>query len=424
MTAWSKPHEAQTWKDASTQMRYVLIAFFASLLAIGGLVFAIRSGREELAGTAGSEPGSSETQPAGAPDVRPDGTATARPRLVRFGSFDSPVLVTAPTGDRSRVFVVEKGGRIKVVRNGRRSNFLDLSGDVSNGGEQGLLSMAFAPDYASSGKFYVNFTDRSGNTRIQEFTRSSNPNRADKSSRRPLMTIEQPYENHNGGMLAFGPDRMLYIGTGDGGSGGDPENRAQNMNSLLGKMLRIDPNPASGRPYTSPESNPFVGREGRDEIYSFGLRNPWRFTFDRATGDLYIADVGQGEFEEVNFNTRGNGKGVDYGWSCFEGRARFESSRSCPDPVGPKLTTSHSAGNCSITGGVVVRSGGPPSLKGRYLHGDFCLGRIYSVKITSQGATGNRPIGVKRVNSLSSFGEDAKGRVYAMSLEGPVYRIR
>ncbi len=201
------------------------------------------------------------------------------------GRFDNPVYVTAPPGDKRRLFVVEQTGRIRVLVGGKRRSkpFLDLRRDVTFGGEQGLLSMAFAPDYAKTGRFYVNFTDRNGDTRVQEFQRSKgNPNRANRASRRAILFVNQPYPNHNGGLVLFGPDGYLYVGMGDGGAGGDPENRAQNLDSLLGKMLRIDPRPGAA---LSPPSNPFVGRAGRDEIYSYGLRNPWRFSFDRKTGD-------------------------------------------------------------------------------------------------------------------------------------------
>ena len=353
-----------------------------------------------------------------------EATAAGKLRLAKVGSFNKPVYVAAPPGDSKRLFVVEQAGRIRLLVDGKRKDksFLDITGETTKDGEQGLLSMAFAPDYATSGKFYIDFTDRNGDTRIQEFKRSGNPNRANKSSRRQLMKINQPFPNHNGGQLQFGPDKLLYIGMGDGGDAGDPGNRAQDRDSLLGKLLRIDPRPSGGRPYTVPASNPFVGRGGRDEIYSTGLRNPWRFSFDRHNGDLYIADVGQDAWEEIDYAPNGKGRGVDWGWSCREGKHSFDSSRNCPNAVGPILETAHSAGNCSITGGYVVRDPGLPSLTGSYVYGDFCLSKLYAVKVVNGNAQNNRSLKLT-APALSSFGEDASGRIYVASLNGPVYRL-
>jgi glucose/arabinose dehydrogenase len=259
---------------------------------------------------------------------------------------------------------------------------------------------------------------------VQEFRRSpDSPNRADKSSRRQLLVMDDPYPNHNGGLLLFGPDDLLYIGTGDGGSAGDPENRAQNLESPLGKILRIDPRRQGSSPYRSPDSNPFVGRGGRNEIYAYGLRNPWRFSFDRRTGDLFIGDVGQNSLEEIDYARRGGARGRNYGWSCFEGRRRFDGDRSCPGATPPILQYGRSGGECSVTGGVVVRDPRLPALAGRYVYGDYCTGRIRSFRVRSGRARGDRGHDL-RVSELSSFGEDARGRVYATSLSGPVYRLR
>jgi glucose/arabinose dehydrogenase len=279
--------------------------------------------------------------------------------------------------------------------------------------------MAFAPDYMRSGRFYVDFTDRNGNTRVQEFRRSaSDPERADRGSRRSILFVRQPYPNHNGGLLLFGPDGYMYVGMGDGGSEGDPHNYGQNLSSLLGKLLRIDPRPGGA---LAPPSNPFVGKPGRDEIYAYGLRNPWRFTFDSA-GALYIGDVGQNAWEEVDYAPRGKARGRDFGWSCFEGRHRFKPSRHCPSPTPPVLEYSHAGGACSVTGGVVVRDRRLAGLFGRYLYGDYCTSKVRSFRIVNGKATGDRSTGLK-VSSLSSFGQDAQGRVYATSLDGPVYRL-
>ncbi|MEX0993023.1 MAG: PQQ-dependent sugar dehydrogenase [Solirubrobacterales bacterium] len=395
-------------------MRYwlLLVAFVVPTLALGALVLALRDGRDELAGSVGSVPSAGD---------RP--VAVSRARLSRIGTFTEPVYVTAPPGDTKRVFVVQQNGKIIVLAGGKRRTFLDISGSIVHGGEQGLLSMAFAPDYSTSGRFYVDFTDRKGDTRIQEFKRSSNPNRADVGSRRQVLSINQPFSNHNGGLVLFGPDKLLYVGMGDGGSAGDPRDNAQDMGSLLGKILRIDPTPAKGKRYSVPGSNPFVGRAGRDEIYTFGMRNPWRFSFDPRNGDMYIADVGQGEWEEINYASRGAASGRDYGWSCREGRHTFDSSRRCPDPVDPVLEYSHAGGGCSVTGGVVVNDSRLPSLRGRYIYGDFCKGQLRSFKIVNGRATGDRSLGL-HVDSLSSFGTDGRGRVYVTSLSGPVYRVR
>jgi glucose/arabinose dehydrogenase len=369
---------------------------------------------------------STTSAPAQGSAPRADGRASARPvRLERVGTFTEPLYVTAPPGDRKRVFVVEKGGKIQVLVNGRRARrpFLDLSGDVSNGGEQGLLSVAFAPDYRRTGRFYVDFTDRSGNTRVQEFRRSHNsPNRADRGSRRQVLFVRQPFENHNGGLVLFGPDKLLYVGLGDGGSEGDPGNRGQRLSTLLGKILRIDPRRSGAKRYRSPRDNPFVGRPGRDEIYTYGMRNPWRFSFDSRTGDLYVGDVGGSRYEEIDYARAGTALGKNYGWSCFEGRHVFSSSRRCPNSVAPILEYGHGGGGCAVTGGVVVRDKGLGGLYGRYVYGDLCRGRLRSFRIAGGRATGDRALGL-RVTSLSSFGEDARGRVYATSLDGPVYRL-
>jgi glucose/arabinose dehydrogenase len=396
----------------------LLLGLPAALLV--ALVLVIRGGQSHVRERAGGSPGS-----AGAGAARPGhGPQATRPgvKLVRVGRFDGPLYVTAPPGDRRHLFVVEQTGRIRVLVDGKRRArpFLDLSRDIAAGGEQGLLSMAFAPDYASSGRFYVDFTDRNGNTRVQEFTRSaSDPEHADRGSRRSVLFARQPYPNHNGGLLLFGPDGYLYVGLGDGGSEGDPHNNAQNLNNLLGKILRIVPAPGAPR---SPASNPLVGKPGLDEIYAYGLRNPWRFSFDSETGALYIGDVGQGSYEEVDYEPRGKARGRDFGWSCFEGRHRFKPSRHCPNPTSPVLDYSHAGGACSITGGVVVRDKNLPGLVGRYLYGDYCTGRVRSFRIVNGKATGDRATGL-RVSSLSSFGVDAGGRVYATSLDGPVYRL-
>ena len=343
-------------------------------------------------------------------------------RLARIGSFSSPVFVAGAPGDKSRVFVVEQEGRIRVVRKSHKLSrpFLDISSSVSSGGERGLLSMAFAPDYRSSGLFYVYFTGTNGDVRVQQFKRSANADVADAGSRRDVLRVpHSQFPNHNGGQLQFGPDGDLYVGIGDGGSEGDPSRHGQSLGTLLAKLLRIHPRPGGG--YDVPSGNPFVHRSGaRSEIWAYGLRNPYRFSFDRKTGDLTIGDVGQDKFEEVDF-VRGQGKGANYGWSVFEGFSRFRSGNA-PGYVRPVLAPSHSAGFCAIIGGYVVRDRALGSLYGRYLYGDNCNPRIYSAKLSPGQAKGNHATGLQ-VSSLSSFGEDTAGHVYATSLGGAVYRL-
>jgi Glucose / Sorbosone dehydrogenase len=404
------------WQNRSMRWRMFLLLLGVPTVLLVALVLVIRGGHSTLRNDV--EDGS-----AGGP-AAPVVTAGKGVRLVRVGAFDSPVYVTAPPGDRRRLFVVEQSGRIRVLVNGKRRSrpFLDVSGDITSGGEQGLLSMAFAPDYAKTGLFYVYFTDHRGNVRVQQFQRSSaSPDRANRASRHAVLFVRHPYANHNGGLLLFGPDGNLYIGIGDGGSEGDPRGYGPNVHVLLGKLLRIQPLARGG--YRVPPDNPFVGKPGRDEIYAYGLRNPWRFSFDRNTGDLYIGDVGGNQWEEIDFAARGTGLGRDYGWSCWEGRHRFDSSRHCPSPAPPVLEYSHAHGRCSVTGGVVVRDTHVPALYGRYIYGDYCAGRLRSFRIVNGSATGDRRVG-PTVPGLSSFGEDALGRVYAVSLNGPIYRLR
>ena len=347
-------------------------------------------------------------------------------RLVQIGRFAEPVYVTSPPGDRRRLYVVEQAGRIRLVDGGhvRKRPFLDIRSLVTAGGEQGLLSVAFAPDYATSKRFYVYYTDRDQNQRIVEY-RAPRPDRADPGSARLVLRMADQEGNHNGGLLLFGRDGHLYVGTGDGGGAGDQHGalgNAQDIGSLLGKILRIDPRPSGSRAYTVPDDNPFVGRSNaRPEVYAYGLRNPWRFSFDRRTGDLAIGDVGQGEIEEVDFARRGQAKGENFGWRVWEGRQRYASGERARGHVRPVIELSHSNGNCSITGGVVVRDRSLP-IAGRYVVADFCKGQILSARLARPRARNVRRTGLQ-VENPSSFGEDARGRVYVVSLSGPVYRL-
>lgn len=384
-------------------------------------------GGSDATEAASSTPSAQDTRSTPAPEAPARQAQRRGVRLVSVGNFDQPLYVTAPRGDKRRVFVVEQTGRIRVIRGGKvlSEPFLDISGEVTAGGEQGLLSVAFPPDYASSGRFYVYYTDREQQQRIVEYRRAS-ADRADPGSARLVMRMPDDESNHNGGLLLFGPGGDMYIGTGDGGGGGDQHGdrgNGQNLGSLLGKILRIDPRASGGRPYTVPDGNPFAGRSGaRAEIYAYGLRNPWRFSFDRSTGDLTIGDVGQDEVEEIDFVRSGRGRGANFGWRVFEGDQRFASGESAPAAVRPVLSFRHANGYCSITGGVIVRDPALAGLRGRYVFGDYCKGQILSARLSGGKATGLRSTRLQVAN-LTSFGEDAGGRVYATSGNGGVYRL-
>ncbi len=346
------------------------------------------------------------------------------------GNFDRPVHVTAAPNDAQRIFVVEQAGRIWTVRDGVRlpTPFLDLTAQVSRvGSERGLLSLAFAPDYARSARFYVDYTGRhSGTIKVVEFRRSVDPDRADPASARQVLSQVHPDRRHNGGLLLFGPDRLLYVGVGDGGGANDQHGKrgnAQNLATFLGKILRIDPRATSTRPYTVPNSNPFMHRRrARKEIYAYGLRNPWRFSFDRSTGDMAIGDVGQDHEEEIDFARHGAARGANFGWRVFEGTHRLYPHESAKGAVAPVLIYGHSGHRCAITGGYVVRDPRLTSLLGQYLYGDFCTGQLRSVGLHPGRAEGDRSAGL-RVPSITSFGEDAFGRLYAASFLGPIYRF-
>jgi glucose/arabinose dehydrogenase len=380
-----------------------------------------------VAGCGGGSPQTTTSSTGGQSPQRGVGDGTGGVRLEKLGDFNQPLYVTQPPGDRHHLFVVEQTGRVQVLTDGTREDqpFLDLSDQVSCCGEQGLLSIAFAPDYEESGLVYADFTDRAGDTRLVEYRRSSSdPLTVDPGSARLVLRVDQPFPNHNGGLALFGPDDLLYVGLGDGGSEDDPDRRGQDLDTLLGKILRIDPRPSGARSYSVPPSNPFVGKaRARPEIYSYGLRNPWRFSFDRLTGALAIGDVGQNDWEEVDLVPRSAGSGANFGWSAFEGFVRFNDDQSAPHAVPPVLVYSHDEGGCSITGGYVVRDRSLTSLYGRYLYGDYCLGDLRSFPATpDRRATDDRALGLN-VPSLSSFGEDNEGQIYATSLDGPVYRL-
>jgi glucose/arabinose dehydrogenase len=344
--------------------------------------------------------------------------------LTEIGEFDSPLYVTQPPGDNDDLYVVEQGGRvIRVTPDGATSTFLDISSDVTAGGEQGLLSIAFAPDFDDTGLLYADYTNTEGDTRVVEYHSSDEGRTADPSTARELLAVDQPYENHNGGLLEFGLDDRLYVGLGDGGSAGDPERRGLDLSTPLGKILRIDPTAQDGSEYGIPPDNPFTGHDGaRPEIYSYGLRNPWRFSFDRPSGSLVIADVGQESQEEVDVIDAGKASGANFGWSAFEGDARFNDDQPADGAIAPDVVLSHGDGFCSITGGYVVRDRRLTTLYGRYVYGDFCRPELRSFDPAGGTAGDDHDIGVS-VPNLSSFGTDDDGHVYATSITGPVYRL-
>ena len=345
--------------------------------------------------------------------------------------FSSPVEITH-AGD-SRLFVVEQGGLIKILNaNGTvdTTPFLDLSGLIGTGGERGLLGLAFHPDYSSNGYFFVNYTNASGNTVIARYSvYAANPNAANPSGT-ILMTINQPYSNHNGGSIKFGPEGYLYIGMGDGGSGGDPDGYAQNTTIdvanpsrvFLGKMLRIDVNATTAPFYTIPATNPYVGQTGKEEIWALGLRNPWKFSFDSVTGDLWIADVGQGAHEEVNKTITPLPNDLNYGWRCYEGNATYNTS-GCPAASAltfPLVDINHSTGACSITGGYVYNGNMYPNLQGKYLFSDYCDSRIGIVTSTGVLSYSSSFPG----NNFVSFGEDVNKELYVAAINnGTIYKI-
>ncbi len=350
-----------------------------------------------------------------------------------------PIGVFHAPGDTDRIFVIEKQGRIRIIDINTNTliatPFLDVDsitgGGTSNFSEQGLLGLAFHPDYANNGLFYINHTTTAGHTRIAEYQVSANPDIADASSRRVILAITQPFSNHNGGWIDFGPDGFLYVSTGDGGSANDPGNRAQDItNQLLGKMLRIDidgddfPGDTQ-RNYAIPPSNPFVGITGDDEIWSYGLRNAWRNSFDRETGDLWIADVGQNAWEEIDFQPAASSGGENYGWRCYEGNNNFNLSGCAPanTMVFPIQTYSHGSG-CSVTGGYVYRGCKMPENHGEYFYADYCSNIIWSLRYDGnavsdfQVRTGDLAPSVGSISSITSFGEDANGEIYICDQSG------
>ncbi|HNC04746.1 MAG TPA: PQQ-dependent sugar dehydrogenase [Solirubrobacterales bacterium] len=361
----------------------------------------------------------------GGPDAAGASAGHGKLRATRVGFFNEPVEIRHAPGFPNLMFVVEQPGRIMVIRRGRKlaRPFLDINRLVSNdGGERGLLSVAFPPDYRKSKRFYVYYVDNAGNIRVAEFRRRTAV-RARRHSGRTVIRIAHPVNsNHNGGRLGFlGHD--LYFGTGDGGGAGDEPGNAQNLNSLLGKLIRIDPRRSGKRPYTVPASNPFVGRRGRDEIFAYGLRNPFRWSFDRTSSKrnvrIAIGDVGQDAFEEVNYLNLGRARGGNFGWNRWEGYTPFNGGGA--GTIKPSLVLPHPP-NCSVIGGLVVRDRRLPALRGRYVFTDFCSGKILSFK-PHLGRAAGRPTGLN-IGQVTSFGDSLGGALFVTSLNGSVYRIR
>jgi len=367
-----------------------------------------------LAAACGQNPGDGED---------PTPTPGAGLRLVEAASgFDQPVYVTAPAGD-PRLFVVEQTGKIRIVSGGAvlPNPFLDISAKITAGGERGLLSMAFHPNYAQNGWFYVDYTDTGGDTRVERYRVSANVNVADPASGQTVLTVDQPYSNHNGGLIKFGPDGYLYVALGDGGSGGDPHGYGQNPAALLGKILRIDVNGAA--PYAIPPTNPFVGQTGkRPEIWITGVRNPWRFSFDREAGLLYLADVGQNQWEEVHVTPAATG-GLNFGWNLMEATHCYGGGGCSQQGLTlPVLEYPHADG-CSITGGYVYRGTHVPELRGHYFYADYCEGWIRSFRWNGSEAVDRKEWDVGQIGNVTSFGEDAARELYVTSTNGRVYRF-
>jgi glucose/arabinose dehydrogenase len=390
-----------------------------------------------LAACSGDDPGSRAGPATSAPSTTRAASTTAAPtttaaartassaqfraaeaRLVRVAQLEQPVAMALRPGERT-LYVVEQVGRVRAIRDGRLdpTPVVDIADQVTAGGEQGLLGLAFSPD----GRYlYLHYTDEDGNHQIAEL--AMRDGRADPGSQRSVLRIEDPYGNHNGGQLAFGPDGLLYIAFGDGGGGGDPLGSGQSLDTLLGKILRIDPRPSGGRPYRVPADNPFVDRDdARPEIWDYGLRNPWRFSFDPATGDLWIGDVGQNAYEEINSEPAGSG-GRNYGWNRREGLHAYDGGERPDGAVDPVIEYGRDGGACTVIGGFVYRGRRIPGLQGAYLYGDYCAGWVRAARTRGGEVLEQRDLGLE-VPGLSSFGADAAGELYALSLGGEVFRI-
>jgi glucose/arabinose dehydrogenase len=434
--------------DAFRRIVPALCGLLAGVLIGWGLSTVVRSHNGNSTTAAFTNPGATATptptkksptpRPTPKKSVRPKPTKkppkrtgprllSGPPKLIAVGIFDKPVYVTAPPGDSKRLFVVQKGGLVRIrTRNGIRTKpFLDIRKDTRTDGEAGLLSIAFAPDYAKSGKVYVDHVGANGYLYIDEYRVSKKDSNAlDPRTRRTLLVIPKTSPNHNGGLMLFDKGARLLISTGDGGEPKDPAHRAQNLQSLLGKILRIDPRARKGHAYGIPPGNPFARGGGRAEILAYGLRNPWRFGLDPKTQALYVGDVGQYEMEEVSVVPAKALAGANFGWSLYEGTEPFNLAQPRgPTAVArPAVVYRHRNGRCAVTGGRVYR-GRLARLRGSFVYGDFCTGEIFALRPTARRGEAPHRISVKVRNSLSSFGEDGIGELYAVTLEGTVYRF-
>jgi glucose/arabinose dehydrogenase len=354
--------------------------------------------------------------------ARSGGLADVKVRLTKVATLDQPLAMAQRPGDET-FYVAEKQGRIRAVRGGtvQEEPVLDLSSEIKTGAEQGLLGITFSPD----GNFlYASFTERTnGDSRLWEY--AFRDGKADISTRRELLYVDQPYPNHNGGQVTFGPDGLLYYGLGDGGSSNDPHDNAQNLGTLLGKMLRIDPKASGSQPYTIPPDNPFVGRTGaRGEIWEYGLRNPWRWSFDRQTGDFWIGDVGQNMMEEIDYLGKAAAPGANLGWPSYEGSRRnpVKAAEPPPDNAVPPVYDYPTQKGCAVTGGYIYRGSRIPAMQGVYLFGDFCNGAVQGLRLDGGRVVEHRNLGLV-AEQLASFGEDRDGELYVLSLAGGLFRI-
>ena len=383
----------------------------------------------------GSAPPGTGPAASGDPQALAAQLATANVRLEQIADVDEPTVLV-PRSGTPNLYVAEKAGRVKVLTvTQTRDNqgnvtktdvrvggtVLDISRNVANQGERGLLGMTFSSD---GRRLYIHYSDLQGHTNVDEYRVDGD--RADTSSKRRILFQEQPFPNHNGGELSFGPDGFLYLGLGDGGSSGDPLGNGQKTDTVLGKILRIDPEgSAEGKAYGIPDGNPFAAGGGAPEIWAWGLRNPWRFSFDSATGDLWIADVGQNEIEEINWAPAGNGgagRAANFGWNLMEGSSGFEGGRPPEGYVGPVYDYTHDGGNCSVTGGFVYRGKAIPALAGVYLFADYCKGELRGILRGEGNAIADKAFGVS-APQVTSFGQDADGELYVLSQEGGIFKI-
>jgi glucose/arabinose dehydrogenase len=377
-------------------------------------------------------PCASSSLPQPSPSAGPTGGSGEPPAIALRSlatGLESPIAIVSPGDGTDRLFIVEQGGTIRIIERGAlvARPFLDLGSIITSGGERGLLGLAFHPQYRCTGRFFVNYTDDEGDTVVAEYRVSGgDPDRADQDQVARLLHIEQPFSNHNGGDVVFGPDGLLYVGMGDGGSGGDPQGNGQNLAALLGKILRIDvDHPSDGRAYGIPAGNCTGCPSGaRPEIYAYGVRNPWRYAFDRATGDLWIGDVGQNRYEEIDHVTASTGSGANFGWNIMEGRHCFPGT-GCDTSglVLPVAEYDHGQGDCSVTGGNVYRGSAIPRLAGWYLFSDYCSGMIRAIDAAAQSPA-DILVALASGRNITSFGEDEAGELYVADVSrGEILRI-